>query len=100
MAVGTDRKLWATNGEKSQSANADANLSSIVGLKTGKAYFCGVGEDQKPGHIQIWKYQPLERIVINAAHGNACERIRISYCNNRLFSVGRDGTVVMFEIRD
>ena len=98
MAVGSDKKIWSTSGEKS--ANAEAMLSTIVGLKNGKAFFCGVGEDERPGHIQIWKHTPLERINSNAAHGNAIERLRISYCNNRLFSCSRDGTLMMFEIRD
>jgi hypothetical protein len=37
-------------------------------LASGKYFFCGVGQDNKPGSVQIWKF-PLEKINEIQAHG-------------------------------
>jgi len=58
-----------------------------------------VGEEHRPGSIQIWKSN-LEKINEVQAHAKGVERMRISYDNNFLFTAGRDGTLVIHEIKD
>ena len=58
-----------------------------------------MGEDNKPGAIQIWK-SSLEKINEVQAHGKGVERMRISYDNNYLFTAGRDGTLIIHDIKD
>jgi hypothetical protein len=38
-------------------------------MGSGKHFFAGVGEEDKPGCIEIWKL-PLEKINEVQAHGN------------------------------
>lgn len=68
-------------------------------MASGKAFFAGVGEENRPGSIQIWK-SSFEKINEVQAHAKGVERMRISYDNNYLFTAGRDGTLVIHEIRD
>ena len=74
-------------------------LSQVQILASGKAVFAGVGEEGRPGAVQIWKF-PLEKVGEVQAHGKAIERMRISYDNNYLFTAGRDGTLIIHEIKD
>ena len=68
-------------------------------MSSGKAFFAGVGADSRPGSIEIWKL-PLEKVQSVAAHGKAIERMRISQDNNFLFTCGKDGTLMIHEIKD
>ena len=65
-----------------------------------KAFFAGVGEENRPGCIQVWKF-PLEKLNEVQAHGNGgIERMRISFDNNFLFTAGRDGSLMILDIKD
>jgi cilia- and flagella-associated protein 57 len=58
-----------------------------------------VGEENRPGSIQIWKSN-LEKINEVQAHAKGVERMRISFDNNFLFTAGRDGTLIIHDIKD
>jgi len=98
LVVGTDKHIFHTRDPK-LSANAKYILSQINFLASGKAFFAGVGEENRPGAIQIWK-SSLEKINEVQAHGKGVERMRISYDNNFLFTAGKDGTLVIHDIKD
>lgn len=74
-------------------------------LASGKAFFAGVSEEGHPGAIEIWKFPHEEAKVIEKlgevqAHGKGIERMRISYDNNQLFTVGKDACIYIYEIKD
>ena len=98
LVVGNDRHIWHTKDTK-LSANVKYTLSQINFLASGKAFFAGVGEENRPGSIQIWK-SSLEKINEVQAHGKGIERMCISYDNNYLFSAGKDGTFMIHDIKD
>lgn len=81
------------------SAEAQYSFSQVAYLASGKAFFAGVGEENRPGSIQIWK-SSLEKVNEVQAHGKAVERMRISFDNNFLFTAGRDGTLIIHDIKD
>lgn len=59
----------------------------------------GIAENDKPGSIQVIRF-PFERIFEVQAHSLPIERIRVSYDNHFLYSVGQDGMFGIFHIQD
>lgn len=68
-------------------------------LHGGKAIMAGIAENDKPGSIQVIRF-PFERIFEVQAHSLPIERIRVSYDNHFLYSVGQDGMFGIFHIQD
>lgn len=68
-------------------------------MNSGKAFFAGVGADNRPGSVEVWK-MPIEKVCSVAAHGKAIERMRISHDNTMLFTAARDGSLMINEIKD
>jgi WD40 repeat protein len=100
LVVGNDRHIWRTaDSSDKTSCDAKAILTQVAYLASGKAFFAGTGEENRPGCIQIWK-STLEKICEIQAHGRSVERMRISFDNNYLFTAGRDGTLIIYDIKD
>jgi len=97
LAVGSDRKVWMSKEKKY--IDTKRQLSQIQIMANAKTFFAGVGEEGKPGSIEIWRL-PLERKYEVQAHSGPIERMRISHDNQFLFTSGRDGSMMMFEIKD
>ena len=70
-------------------------------LHSGKAFFTGVNEPNKPGSVQVVMY-PFTRaeILERQAHAQMVNRIRISYDNKFLYTAGADGSLAVFQIID
>ena len=49
--------------------------------------------------MQVWKF-PLEKVNELQAHGSPVTRMRISYDNKFLFSAGKDGSLMIMDIKD
>lgn len=82
IAVGTDRQVTSNiSGATDKSKNIDAYLSEVCMMKSGRAIIAGVGEPDRPGEIQVWKF-PLERTLTVQAHSKAVTRLRLSYDNS------------------
>ena len=67
----------------------------------------GVAESDRPGSIQIFRYdsqtQDKERLykaLEVQAHSKQIERMRLNYDNSKLFSIGLDGVLACFSMRD
>ena len=54
FAVGSDKKIWNSNLQKSPFEVTDT-ISQICTTHNGKALFAGVGEPNKPGSVLIYK---------------------------------------------
>ena len=69
---------------------------------SGKILFAGVGEMSEtnfPGAIQVWKL-PFEKSAEIQAHASPITRLRITHTNTHLFSVGADGMLAIFDVKD
>lgn len=75
-------------------------MTQVCILASGKAFFAGVGEEGRPGAIQIWKADPLEKVTEIMAHGREIERMRLSFDNKHLFTAGKDGCLMVHEVKD
>ena len=74
-------------------------MSQLAIYNTGKVLFAGVGDPKLPGSIQIWK-MPLEKVSEIMAHSMPIEKMRLDSTNTHLFSVGQDGMLCVFDIKD
>ena len=99
LVVGSDKHIYKASQTDNKSCQTKVTLSQVQYLASGKAFFAGVGEENRPGAVQIWK-SSLEKINEIQAHGKGVERMRISFDNNYLFTAGRDGTFLIHEIKD
>ena len=61
--------------------------------------FAGVGEEGHPGAIQIWKF-PLELLSEVQAHSGPIVRMKLTYKNDFLFTVGNDCALMIHEVKD
>jgi WD40 repeat protein len=63
-----------------------------------------VGDPRLPGAIQIWRMIEntnfMEKVNEVQAHSKPVERLRLTHDNQHLFSVGADGLICMFEVKD
>jgi WD40 repeat protein len=75
------------DGKEIERYETGVNISQLQLLHGGRALFAGVSENDRPGSIQVIRF-PFERIFEIQAHSLPIERIRISYDNSHLFSVG------------
>lgn len=103
FAVGTDKTIKEIHGNKEVFPRYDANvnLSQIVLMHGGRAFFAGIAEDDKPGSIQVLKYpfEPHKCFEVQA-HSLPIERLRLSFDNQVLFSSGQDGLFCIFDVKD
>eukprot|EP00826_Nyctotherus_ovalis_P039682 TRINITY_DN3830_c0_g1_i7.p1 TRINITY_DN3830_c0_g1~~TRINITY_DN3830_c0_g1_i7.p1 ORF type:complete len:637 (+),score=288.51 TRINITY_DN3830_c0_g1_i7:225-2135(+) len=79
--------------------DAGTTLGNLVIAKTLEWMVAGVEEKQRPGTLRVYKY-PLNGDFIEVeAHAAEVKKIRTSYNDRYLFSVGGDGTLFVFEIK-
>lgn len=63
----------------------------------------GVGEQSNPGALQVYFWggsRPLDKTNEVQAHSRPIERLRLTYDNKCLFSVGQDGMLCFFDVRE
>lgn len=99
IVVGGSNNIYRTS-EPFNAVNAGIIISQVKILNNSKAIFAGCGDEGRPGAIQIWKF-PLEKLNEVQAHGpGGIERMRLSHDNQFLFSAGRDGTLMIMNVKD
>jgi WD40 repeat protein len=100
VAVGTDSQVTSNvTSATDKSRNLNAYLSEVCMMKSGRAVIAGVGEPNRPGELQVWKF-PLERTLSVQAHSKAVTRLRLSHDNSWLYTAGADGIIGIFEVKD
>ncbi len=84
--VGSDKKIWYSKDNKN-GHDAGAIISQICLTASQKFLFASVGDENRPGSIQIYKL-PLDKINEVQAHAKGIERMKLSFDNNYLFTGG------------
>jgi hypothetical protein len=105
--VGNDGKIWNSNMQK-EPYESVAIGSQVCMTHNGKALFCGIGEPNRPGSIVVYKIAEdqargilkMDRISEVQAHSMPIERMRISFDNNNLFTCGKDGCLIIHDVKD
>jgi hypothetical protein len=63
--------------------------------------YTGLAEPGRPGTIRCYKFSPFTgEYAEYQAHAAPIERLRVSFDDTHLFTVGQDGVVCMFEVKD
>lgn len=82
-------------------------MSQLAITHNGKALFAGVGETGKPGAVVIYKVAEnaqnetkLDKVNEVQAHSRPIERMRLSFDNHQLFTVGQDGCLIIHDVKD
>ena len=76
-------------------------MNQLDMLHNGRAFFTGLNEPSKPGSVQVIMYPFTKgKIFETQAHAQTCNRLRVSYDNQTLYSAGADGTLAVFHIVD
>jgi len=73
----------------------------LVGYQRSLLY-AGLAEPNRPGSIQVFRYENnvIEKAAEVQAHSQQIERMRLNYDNSKLFSIGIDGTLACFSVKD
>lgn len=77
------------------------NPSQVAITRNQKLFFVGVGETKMPGTVKYYKF-PLtagESTDVQA-HSEEIKRMKISRDDRFLFTVGKDGCVIVYEIKE
>lgn len=89
---------------KDGSNDPDSIISQIVITPSGKSVIAGIGEEGKPGFLQVWLRaddKPLEKSKDDVqAHSKEIESIRLTEDCLHLFTIGKDGILAIFDVRD
>lgn len=79
------------------------NISQLCITRSGKNLIAGLGETGHPGSIQVYFWgnnKPLDKVNEVQAHSKPIERLRMTNDNRCLFSIGQDGMLCFFEVRE
>ena len=77
----------------------------LVGYKRCLLY-AGLAEPNRPGSIQIFRYDnqnvagDMKKVCEVQAHAQQIERMRLNNDNSKLFSIGIDGVLACFSVKD
>jgi WD40 repeat protein len=106
FCCGSDGKIWNNNMPK-EPFPVQAVMSQLAITHNGKALFAGVGESGKPGSVVIYKVAEnaqnklkLDKVNEVQAHSKPIERMRLSFDNHQLFTVGQDGCLIIHDVKD
>ena len=103
---GSDRSIREIkDGEETLRYEENVTYSQILTGYMRRLIVAGVSESDRPGSIQIFRYdnqsnQRLDKQVEVQAHSKQIERMRMNYDNSKLFSIGLDGVLACFSMKD
>ncbi len=85
----------------SKKLDVSANPSQIAMTRNQKLFFVGIGEPKMPGTVKYYKF-PLSagECTDIQAHSEEVKRMKISRDDKYLFTVGKDGCVIIYEIKE
>jgi len=98
--TGSDKSIREiTNNKETLRYEEGVTYSQIVCGYQRNLLVAGVAEPDRPGSIQVFRF-PFEKVSEVQAHSKAVERLKLSFDNTKLFSVGVDGVLACFNLVD
>lgn len=91
----------ATKDVVTEKLQVTGNPSQIAMTRNQKLFFVGIGEPKAPGTVKYYKY-PLSAGECSEvqAHSEEIKRMKISRDDKYLFTAGKDGCVIVYEIKE
>ena len=107
-ATGSDKSIREIKnvggaGKEQAKYTEETTYSQILCGYGRRMLVAGVSEAERPGSVQIFRYnvdQFIEKAIEVQAHSKQVERMRLNYDNSKLFSIGLDGVLACFTIKD
>jgi WD40 repeat protein len=64
VVVGKDNKIyrWSALDNKSVSVDLTYKIRQVQFMQSGKVFFAGLGDENRPGSIQIWRNSTFEKV--------------------------------------
>lgn len=103
FAVGSDRQLKEIEfpaSQVSKELDCGAVLSQVVLSRSERLFFAGTAESRRPGAVRSYKFPFTGDFEEYPALSSAITRMRMSADDQFLFVAGKDGTLLMFEVRE
>ena len=75
------------------------NFSQVALLNGARGMVLGTADDDRPGMVQIYRFG-MEKAADIQLHSLPIERIKLTFDNSILFTVGQDGAFFILELRD
>lgn len=98
--VSEDRHLKEIeSGKEKIRFEVGVNYSQLVSMYGSKTFIASISETERPGSIQFLR-NPWEKLCEIQAHSLGIEKIRLSYDNQTLLSIGKDGVLCVFDVKD
>lgn len=85
--------------KESQRFEEQTTFNQVLCTFQRKFLICGTSEQDKPSSIQIFK-RDFAKICEIQAHSKQLSRLRLSFDNTKLFSVGEDGVLAIYSLID
>jgi len=85
---------------KSSKIPSGVNLSQIAVSQSNKFFFMATGEQNRPGSIRTATYPLSNAVHETFVHSKPIKKMKISYNDDYLFTVGEDGLLVVYEVSD
>jgi WD40 repeat protein len=102
FCTGTDKEIKEIQrGACVRHLETSVLMSRVAVTHSGKMLVATMGEAERPGSIRTYKFEPMDGEFIEyQAHSLPIERLRISYDDSFIFTVGQDGCLIIYEIKD
>lgn len=100
-AVASDKQIKEIK-DKTPARMMDAGvvLGDIIITRKQHYMIAGVEEKQKPGALRVYNFPLTGDFAEVEAHSAEVRRLRVSYNDKYVFSVGADGCFIIYELRD
>lgn len=83
--------------KESQRFEEQTTFSQVLCSFQRKFLICGTAEQDKPSSIQIFK-RDFAKVCEIQAHSKQLSRLKLSFDNTKLFSVGEDGVLAIYSL--
>ena len=106
VTIGSDRLLKVIEfgsdnmGSASIEMDVDVQLGCICLTSTGKTLLAAGTDLGRPGTIRAYAYPLTGHFVEYQVHSGPITRIRMSFDDNYVFTVGTDGTLAVLNVRE
>ena len=100
-AVAADKQIKEIQ-EKTPRRMMDAGVTFADIIITRKEHYfiAGIEEKQKPGALRVYNFPLTGDFAEVEAHSAEVRKLRVSYNDKYVFSVGADGCFIIYELRD
>jgi len=85
---------------KTNQIPSGVNLSQIAVSNSNKFFFMATGQNDLPGSLRVSNYPFTNSVHEIFVHSKPIKKMKVSYNDDHLFTIGEDGLLVVYELYD